>query len=95
MTQEQEKREPKQGDMVKCNYNFDQEREKWQIAYPHKGDYLIIKEVLRNFVTSDLLLLFEDLRLSTPLNADCFDVVQRESEGDTVLNEAYKIANKL
>jgi hypothetical protein len=84
------------GDLVRCNYNFDVEREKFKLSYPKIGDYLTVATCLQHEVDYHaFLLFFEDLLFPIPLAANRFDLVQQEREGDTVLNEAWKIANNL
>lgn len=89
--------EAKPGDIVRCNYNFDQEREIYKLKYPHKGDYLTVKEALIDRLSQDhhLCYFFEEIRLPIPLVAGRFDLVQIMSDGDLVLNEAYKLANNI
>ena len=84
------------GDIVKCNYDFIEERRRYQLAYPKKGQYLTVSECLQAMEDPNcFMLFFDDLRLSIPLSAERFELVQTELDGDTVLNEAYKIANNL
>jgi hypothetical protein len=86
---------PKNGDIVKCNYNFDEERQRYGLKYPKKGDYLTVREALRVIETGEWVLFFEELILSIPLAVARFDLVQTEMDGDAILNEAAKIENNL
>lgn len=86
----------KPGDMVRSNYDFVDERRIYQLPYPRLGQYLTVAECFQDQIDENIFMLcFEDLRLPIPLSSERFDVVQTEREGDTVLSEAYKIANKL
>jgi hypothetical protein len=88
-------RVPEKGDMVKCNYNFDEERQRYGLKYPKKGDYLTVREALRVVETGEWVLFFEELILSIPLSVARFDLVQTEMDGDAILNDTFKIANNL
>lgn len=82
------------GDIVKCNYNFDEERAQWKLPYPKKGDYLIVLQCLQHDTDErTFMLYFDSPKLGIPLAAIRFDLVQDEQDGDNILNEAYKIAN--
>ena len=82
------------GSLVQCNYNFDREREKFKHAYPKINDLLTVTK--REFDSDgDPVLWFDELKIPVPLYEECFDEVQDEYEGDEILNEAFKIANRL
>jgi len=90
------KRVPKRGDIVRCDYDFEEERIKYKINYPRKGSICVVAQVLYQTATNSRGLIFEPpYRLSIPLDDSRFEVVQDEWEGDQILNEAYKIANGL
>lgn len=86
---------PTRGDIVKCNYSFLEERELYKLPYPKKGDYLTVKDCLKDPEHGYYVLFFEDLQLSIGLSSARFDLVQTEQEADSVLNNVYKIANNL
>lgn len=86
----------KAGDIVKCNYDFIEERKLYALPYPKRGDYLKVVQCFQHEEEEDVFMIyFEHPRLSIPLSSERFDIVQTEIEGDGILNEAYKIANNL
>lgn len=84
------------GDIVKCNYDFMEERSIYKLPYPKVGQYLTVSECMQSMEDPQtFMLFFEDLRMSIPLAAYRFHLVQTEGDGDSILNDAYKIANNL
>jgi hypothetical protein len=81
-----------EGDLCKCVYDFWKERQKFGYNYPHVKDILKVNKVVMNPL-HERCLYFDELNIPVPLVDECFELLQRESEGDEILNEAFKIAN--
>jgi hypothetical protein len=84
-----------EGAIVTPNYTFEREQAQFpQYRYPNKGRLLTVLRAVWDD-GNNILLWFSDFQTAIPLAAVCFDVLQSEAEGDEILNEAYKIANRL
>lgn len=84
-----------EGAIVVPNYTFEQEQQAYpQYRYPTMDKLLTVLRVVRDEM-NNIMFWFDDFQTAIPLYAACFDVLQWEKEGDQILNEAYKIANKL
>jgi hypothetical protein len=81
-----------EGDLCKCVYDFWQERQTFGYNYPRVNDILKVNKIMMNPLF-ERCLCFDELNLPIPLVDECFELLQRESEGDEILNEAFKIAN--
>jgi hypothetical protein len=82
------------GDLVMVTYDFTPQRINFTYNYPELGRLLIVLKDLIN-EEGDRCFFFEELNIPIPLNEPCFRLMQSEAEGDEILNEAYKIANRL
>jgi hypothetical protein len=83
-----------EGSLVVCNYHFDDQRKRYGYNYPRIGDILTVTKTRRN-EENEIVLFFDELKLPCGLYEDCFDEIQDEADGDEILNEVYKLANKL
>jgi hypothetical protein len=86
-------KEIQKGDIVKPNYDFAKERKQYDYNYPEKDRLLTVCKVVMDSERNRMFF-FEELSIPIPLYEACFDLVQDEWEGDEILNEAYRIANK-
>lgn len=83
------------GSLVTPNYTFEREQKAFpQYTYPKIGMLLTVAKTARDEL-NNLMLWFNDFKIPIPLAAECFNELQDEWEGDEILNEVYKIANRL
>ena len=81
--------------IVTPNYSFEREQKAFpQYVYPKPGLLLTVLKVVKDEV-NNLLFWFSDFKSPIPFAAICFDVLQNAEEGEEILEEVYKIANKL
>lgn len=81
--------------IVTPNYSFEREQRAFpQYNYPKQGLLLTVLKAARDEFNNTMLW-FSDFRIPIPLAAVCFDVLQDGDEGEEILEETFKIANKL
>ena len=81
--------------IVTPNYSFEREQHVFpQYKYPKQGILMTVLKVAKDELNNTLLW-FSDFKIPIPLAAVCFDVLQDGEEGEEILEQAFKIANRL
>lgn len=80
--------------LVECVYDFIRERVLFKYNYPYLGKILTVNKIQFDEHENQMLW-FDELKILIPLTAICFEEIQDEAEGDFILNEVFKIANKI